>query len=103
MVKSKEWSTGGHEKLDIPPEVWRGVKFRVIYRLGESAMVAWCRRYKVRGAEIRLQGVLTDTSERIQGILMTKRITYREEVRLVNVPTTIFPLDPEEVPANARE
>ncbi len=103
MVKTQQWQSEGHVKLEIPPEEWRRIRFKVIYYLAGATMVAWCRRYRVKGQELRLQGVLTDTSERIQGITLTKRITYRREVRLVNIPATILPLDPEEVPDNARE
>lgn len=85
-------------KLDIPPELLATQRYRWSARTQPEGMplIGTCAEYEVLLNGIRLVQVLTDTSERAQGITLKRRVTYRAEMLVMSMPVLIFPFNPDE-------
>lgn len=101
-----EWKADLNERLVVPHERQATQKYRfALYpNQHEKAvpLTGSCAAYELgTTGVIYLTDVLIDTSARAHGITMTKRITHREQLILVNVPMTLFPMNTEELAAIA--
>lgn len=91
-VISGQWKEKPDEKLKVPDKVWERMNWKVIYYQSDTLMTAWCHRWEIIEGGVILYEFLVDTSSRVSGILMEKRITLTPEAALINIPVTILPL-----------
>ena len=99
-----EWKANLDERLVIPHERQATQKYRFALYPNQSEksvpLTGSCAAYELgTTGVIYLTDVLIDTSARAHGITMTKRITHREQLILVNVPMTLFPMNDDELAA----
>mgnify|MGYP000356754719 CR=1 FL=1 len=95
--RTLQWEANPWESLEVPEELQRRVRYRVVAYVGQGRpLVAYVEDYHGEGPWLILFGALLDTSERFEGQVTRKRITWRERVSLYNASAVIIPLDEED-------
>jgi hypothetical protein len=100
VFMDKQFEAGPWDKLEVPAEVQKALRFKVLYEIGGRVSTAWCSGYQENIPFIVIYDACLDTSERVEGILLKKRVTLRPQVTFYNTPLIIFPLDSGEVGEN---
>lgn len=96
MEKSRQWEAEPGQKVDIPEDLVGDLNYKVLFYQGSSFSVAWCREQYYHDGVLSLFDAVIDTSDRYQGTVLKKRLTYRPLVKLMGVQAMIFTLDKEE-------
>ena len=95
MGELGEWTAKVGEKLEIPEEHRRRMRYRFLVVLGGAPdrVVGWCREYEFRpvGNHLVLHDLLVDSSQRVEGITLEKRITHHEQMTFWGAAAMLLP------------
>ena len=87
---SQEWTAKPGEKLEIPEQFIRDLKWDIMVLSSKKVTTLQCREYEQNGA---CWGVIWDTSEyNARGKMTLQRVSYHEVVYMVNVGFIAIPI-----------
>ena len=91
-MKSQEWVGDTNHKITGHEEFMKKCIWCGTLSVGDRAPIRfWCEKYVQSCGETELTGVLTDTSERVQGITVQARITRHEKMVVIGGTLVLFP------------
>ncbi len=93
-MQSREWTAVPEEKLKIPEEYYRDQNYEILILSAKKTFSQiTCTDYELEGDVCKLHRVFIDTSEKnSRGKVTLQRVSYHEEVDLVNVGFMAIPL-----------
>jgi len=101
-----EWTNDDPRgRLDIPKDLLASQRFRWSATLSPQGMplIGTCADFEVMLNGVRLAQCLTDTSERVHGTTLRRRVTFRAELFVIGTPVLIFPFNSEEMAGDPPE
>lgn len=98
----RQWECAPTDRLPIPDEILREQAYKfTIYLSATSQLHGRCVSWDaLPGGALRLFGVLSDTSDRPMGVLLRKRMTWRQSIVVAGAPVIVTELLPDERPAS---
>jgi len=99
LLKQNEWEAQPGEELKIPEAYISELHYEINVFTPKKVFTFRCKSYELcPGGQWRFDGVIIDTSKRNpKGEVELKRITYHQEIELVNVPFMVIPATEEPI------
>ncbi len=93
LQEQNQWEAGPDEELKIPEVYIRQLKFEIVVLDQKKEFTFRCSEYEpVPSGAWRFANVIIDTSKlNPEGEVELKRVTYHQEIHLVNVPFMVVP------------
>lgn len=87
------WSAPPGEPIDVPAEISGRMRWLFQSVAPSMDIRGYCSRWKKERGAVRLIDTLVDTSQRLGGEVIEKRLTHRAELYLLDVPLAIRPVE----------
>jgi hypothetical protein len=81
-------------KLDIPKELLNTQKYR--FTAKDIGLTGTCAAFEGLLGGVQLLKCLVDTSERVHGTTLKRRVTYRKQLHLFSIAVVVFPFNDDE-------